>query len=698
MSLHSRLLLLVVGLLSLTIIAVSALLTFVANRETASQKEEDGLITAQLLARSAGVLDQVPEDVEKLIGDQMLIEARLIASLVALAEAPTQSTQAILQNLKMVTASTALKEITITDSQGVAYLQVPTPPYPFVFEKKSDLNRASSEFYPLLTGELKSLVQAAHMREMDNQVFKYAGVSGIDKPRIVQVGYDASFLDVWRQRLGFQRLVSGLLSSGSIEAIWIVDRNLLTLAFASQGQKHHAVPSEMELDSLEEVVKTGVTTSFFHKGALKIIAPIYGKNQEVSGATLMHLPTMGLKRILDQQLTLAGFVALSALILAAFATFLVGRWLTRPIEKMTVAAAHIENRTFKAELLEDLCDRDDELGRLARVFSNMGREVLTRAERLDALVSVRTKELQIKTKAVQEALDQLRLTQVQLVAKEKLASLGQLTAGISHELRNPLNFVVNFSELTLELMREVEELFEKKWKKSSGKEEELEELKKEGALQETPEEGYAMVRSLLSDVLQNTQKIYEHSKHAESIIATMIQHSRSGIGSAKAVKFNKFVANSLRLMRENSFTKDPLFLFNLEEALDENITEVEIIPEDFDRVLHYLFDNASYSLKEKKNALGEVYEPIMRLTTRLEGDTVTLIFYDNGVGIPENILNKIFNPFFTTKPTRRGSTGMGLSLCFDIVLQHRGEITVDSKEGEYAQFTIQFPRIQQKEE
>lgn len=675
MSLKSRLIFLVLALLSISIVVVSIVLGWSARMGTFQQTESDGLVIAQLLARGAGVLDKVPEDVEHLIGEQMVVQAMFAARLVAVAEMPMLTASQIVPYLKEIISKTALSEVTITNEKGEAYIQTTPTPLPFVFEKYSKVNPKWDDFYPLLTGEKTQVIQDAYVRD-DEKIFKYVGVGGSDKPRVVQIGYNFRFLNEMKQRLGFQRLVEGLLASQAANAIWIVNNQLETLAYgALSGVNADKTPSEIELDHLEQVITEGKTISFFHDHLLKVMSPIIGKDGTIVGAALVQLPTSRLQSAMTQQLQLAALVAICALIIGGAFTYLMAKWVSRPVEIITMAAASVEQGNFDPEILDELIERQDELGRLARVFQAMGHEVVNREERLDAMVKVRTRELEIKTLAVEAALEELKSTQTQLVAKEKMASLGQLTSGIAHELKNPLNFVINFSGVTKETANELYEEIEKQKDK-------------------IPEKDLSYINDLVGDITQNSEKIYEHGKNAEIIINSMIQHASSDHGAQQFINFNKLVTESTDFCFHSLRGKEAAFNFSVSYDLDKEIQQIELIPQGINRVIHYLLDNAHYAIHEKAEKLGLDFKPEIRITSKDEGKMVELRIWDNGIGIPESIRDKIFNPFFTTKPTRQGNTGMGLSLCFDIIVQqHLGQIEFNSVEGEYSEFVIKLPKI-----
>jgi two-component system NtrC family sensor kinase len=271
--------------------------------------------------------------------------------------------------------------------------------------------------------------------------------------------------------------------------------------------------------------------------------------------------------------------------------------------------------------------------------------------------------LQQKSK-IEETLRVLKATQSQLIQSEKMASLGELTAGIAHEIQNPLNFVNNFSEVNKELLSEMKEEIEK------------------GNLEEA--------KSLAINVIDNQEKINEHGKRADAIVKGMLQHSKSSSGIKESTNINKLAEEYLKLAYHGLRAKDKTFNVTLKTDFDERIGSLNVIPQDIGRVMLNLLNNAFYAVHEKtKHTVGE-FEPLVQVSTKISGDKVLISVKDNGNGIPQSIVDKIFQPFFTTKPTGQG-TGLGLSLSYDIVKAHGGELRVETKESEGSEFILIIP-------
>jgi signal transduction histidine kinase len=265
---------------------------------------------------------------------------------------------------------------------------------------------------------------------------------------------------------------------------------------------------------------------------------------------------------------------------------------------------------------------------------------------------------------LEKTLADLKSTEAQLIQSEKMASLGELTAGIAHEIQNPLNFVNNFSEVNSELISEL--------------------------VDEVEKENYDEVKAIAKDIKENEQKIIHHGKRADSIVKGMLQHSQTSTGKKEPTDINKLTDEYFRLSYHGLRAKDKEFTATMHTNFEEGIGKINIIPQDVGRVLLNTMNNAFYAVIERRKAEGLEYEPTVWVSSKKVGDKISISVKDNGNGIPQKIIDKIFQPFFTTKPTGQG-TGLGLSLSYDIIKAHGGEIKVETKEGESAEFIIEFP-------
>ena len=297
---------------------------------------------------------------------------------------------------------------------------------------------------------------------------------------------------------------------------------------------------------------------------------------------------------------------------------------------------------------------------LIAVFSTIG-FLLYRNNRQKQKANQILKE---KNSEVERAMNELKATQKQLIQSEKMASLGELTAGIAHEIQNPLNFINNFSEVNTELIDEMNA--------------------------EIAKGDFEEAKLIGNDIKQNLEKINHHGKRAGDIVKGMLQHSRSSSGVKEPTDINALADEYLRLAYHGLRAKDKSFNATMKTDFDESIGNINIIPQDIGRVILNLITNAFYVVDEKKKQQSNGYEPTVSVSTKKIYGKVEVKVEDNGNGIPQKVLDKIFQPFFTTKPTGQG-TGLGLSLSYDIVKAHGGEIKVETKENEGTEFIIQLP-------
>jgi signal transduction histidine kinase len=289
-----------------------------------------------------------------------------------------------------------------------------------------------------------------------------------------------------------------------------------------------------------------------------------------------------------------------------------------------------------------------------------------------AIENVRLFEsVETRTRELAASLENLRAAQDRLIQTEKLASLGQLTAGIAHEIKNPLNFVNNFSALSAELIDELNDL-----------------LKHAALSDETRREVDELTR-LLKD---NLEKVVQHGKRADSIVKNMLLHSREGAGEHRSADINTIVEDSLNLAYHGARAEKPGFRIILRRDLDPEAGVVELYPQEITRALLNLISNGFYAATKRKFEAGDGFEPLVSATTKNRGNLVEIRIRDNGTGISPEVKEKMFNPFFTTKPAGEG-TGLGLSISHDIIVkQHGGSIDVDTEPGVFTEFIITLPR------
>lgn len=349
------------------------------------------------------------------------------------------------------------------------------------------------------------------------------------------------------------------------------------------------------------------------------------------------------------------------------------QFITVPVRQLVRAARKVADGDFNVFL--DI-PSEDEIGKLARSFMRMAESLKAQQAELRSANTELTQqkaEIEQKNEDLEQAFHRLRNTQEQLVLKEKMASLGQLTAGIAHEIKNPLNFVNNFAVLSEELAEELAEELE--------------------ANRDAPvSKVLGDVEDLLSDIRFNARKIHEHGRRADSIVRGMLEHSRGQSTERRPQELNMLVEEYVNLAYHGMRAGDPHFQATIERDYDEAAGAIELVPQEMGRVFLNLLNNAFYAVHEKRLMVNGTYEPTITVSTRAMGSCVEIRVQDNGHGIPDAIKARIFEPFFTTKPTGTGNTGLGLSLSYEIVTKgHGGTLSVESEEGEGTTFIISLP-------
>ena len=371
-------------------------------------------------------------------------------------------------------------------------------------------------------------------------------------------------------------------------------------------------------------------------------------------------------------LLVVNIVSISGAIL--FGWLLVQRRLIRRLERISNQMRQMADGNL--ELAVDIKGNDEiaQLAKALEVFRNNALEV----QRLN-LVETLANQLQEKNEELAHINEELERMQDQIVMREKLAALGQLTAGVAHEIKNPMNFIMNFSEVSRELLEEL-----------------LEEVAKNEASGDTKEEyDPELVEELAEDLTGNLKRIHEHGMRANRIVTDMLKMGRGG-GEWQPTDLNVLLNDHALLAFHSARATDTEFQLEIQEDYAPDIGEITVQPQDLGRVFLNLVTNAGYATNEKRKMLAaddvskKDYQPTLKLSTRLIDDRIEVHVRDNGTGIPESALERIFNPFYTTKPTDQG-TGLGLSLSNDIIRQHGGEFRVDTKEGEYTDMIVVLP-------
>jgi len=381
MSLRNRILLMVTILLVLAVMATALTLTWTARQALLQQMEADGMVIAQLLARSAAFAVQVPGDVEDAIGEQMAVEATIAAHLVAIADQAGLSQDQINEHLIQITQNTTLDEFWITDESGYAYLT--NVDVDFTFSADEAEQPQAYVFWELLTGEKQVVEQEARVREIDQQTFKYVGVGGIDQARIVQVGYNLSFLNELREQFGVTRLTQELVSGGDIIAIRVMDNNFLTLAYSAVPEARENLGDDQHSRGLMlQAMNEKRTVSDVSDGILKVVAPVLNTQNEVIGVTMVLLPTDQVQATVQRQVQWTALVASLALGIGVLASIFLAKREMEPVERISRASLDVEAGEFEPQSLAAIGERQDDLGKLAQTFTRMAVEVQAREKRL----------------------------------------------------------------------------------------------------------------------------------------------------------------------------------------------------------------------------------------------------------------------------------------------------------------------------
>ena len=355
----------------------------------------------------------------------------------------------------------------------------------------------------------------------------------------------------------------------------------------------------------------------------------------------------------------------------------VGRHLVRRLVGLATAMRSMAVGDLEVPVKVGGNDEVTDMAKALEVFRRYALEV----QRLN-LVEKLAEELDAKNHTLEQTLENLKQAQEQVVAEQKLASLGQLTAGVAHEIKNPLNFINNFSDVSVELIDEIEEIMEEGQNGQNGKDGQ----DGQDGQAETVEE----INAILSDLRLNLQKVKEHGQRADGIVRSMLEHSRSTPGEWRETDVNALLKQYMDLAYHAMRAHNSNFNVTMSEDLDPEMGPLEVVPQDIGRVFLNLVTNACQALEEKRQQSDDAYDPQLRVSSRRLGDRAEFCVRDNGPGIPEEIRERIFEPFMTTKKTGEG-TGLGLSLTTDILTRHGGSIRVDSQEGVFTEMTVVLP-------
>ncbi len=358
------------------------------------------------------------------------------------------------------------------------------------------------------------------------------------------------------------------------------------------------------------------------------------------------------------------------LLLAVLGVSVFSRQISQPIVKMREAAEQISMGNFDVDVAYKA---EDEIGFLGKTLVSMSRSL----KESFAKIAKQNEELEEYSKTLEQRVEErtreLRETQQQLLVQEKLASLGALTAGIAHEIKNPLNFVNNFATLSVDLVEELNSDLDKQKAKLKS-------------------DDFENITDILENIKLNMTKINEHGKRADGIVRGMLQHSRGDSGEMQLADIHAMLTEDINLAFHGMRGQDPTFNVSIEKKFDESIGKIKVNPQALSRVFLNIINNGLFAVIEKIKKSPKNYSPNLTVRTTNVDDKIEVKIRDNGTGIPQKIVDKIFEPFFTTKPTGQG-TGLGLSISYDIVVQmHKGELKVDTQEGEFTEFVIVLPK------
>ncbi|MEH2064467.1 MAG: ATP-binding protein [Nostoc sp.] len=421
-------------------------------------------------------------------------------------------------------------------------------------------------------------------------------------------------------------------------------------------------------NEVSKTIQDGVSRYFIEKSrdypqGIKLVAiPLKLEEKQIVGAIILeYTPIYQEALAAAQSTTIAiAITSLTCIILALVLGSLISQSIANPLQVVTdIAQKATKNSDFELQIA---VTTNDEIGILANSFN----ELIQRVKELIQEKEQRADELIKANKKLQS-------TQKQMIAQEKLASLGSLTAGIAHEIRNPLNFINNFAELSVDLTQEL-----------------LDEI--ESHKQAIEPEFAEEITAIISDLQINSSKIDFHGKRAENIVSNMLMHSRGGERSWQGTNLNNLLQETLNLAYHGMRAKDVSFNVALQTEYDQTIGEISVVIQDINRAFLNIISNACYAVCQKQKEISPDFSPLVKVSTKNLGEKVEIRIFDNGSGIPPEILDKIFEHFFTTKPTGEG-TGLGLSLSYEIIVQqHQGELKVESDVGSFTQFIIYLPK------
>jgi len=619
-----------------SVLAISAVLTITTRKVILDQTEHFGLFLAGQVSRTMRVFDVLPKEVEEVIGEQMVVGAQLTAHLVAIAEEAGLSHEEVLERLRTIVKETGIDEIWVTDPSGHAYLA--TAGVDFTFLPDPKVQPQASAFYPLLKGTKKVVVQEAMKREIDDEYFKYVAVGGVDKPRIVQLGYKARILDRLRRKVGLQRMLDDIVSLDNVLTLRMLDAHGNVLAASAKKGTTVGGFNANEKEYIQAGIATGKPQSFMESGALNVVVPLPATGNNEAAIAFVELDTRHVHQLLRRNALWAASTAALILALGTGVSLFLAAHISQPVEDLTDIARAVEageEICLNDGVFERMGRRHDELGHLARTFSRMIAAVSERDEQLenqnahlDQLVAERTTELEVTRDRAEEA------------NRTKSAFL----ANMSHELRTPMNAIIGYSEMLIE---EAEEL--------------------------SPEE-----------MIGDLKKIHGAGKHLLGLINDVLDISK--IEAGKMTIFME-TFDLATVVREVGSTVAPLL------APNENTLEIDC-PDDIGPLHADLTKLRQTLFNLLSNAAKFTHHGKITLRVRRANKRITFSVSDTGIGMKPEQMEKLFKAFTQADAStsrKYGGTGLGLAISKRFCGMMGGDLTAESTFGEGSTFTAWLP-------
>ncbi len=624
-----------------SVLAISAVLTISTRRVVLDQTEHFGLFLAGQVSRTMHVFEALPKEVEGVIGEQMVVGAKLTAHLVAIAEKAGLSKEELQARLQTIVKETGIDEIWVTDPTGHAYLA--TAGVDFTFLPDPQIQPQASNFYPLLEGKTKVVVQDAMKREIDDEYFKYVGVGGVDQPRIVQLGYKAEILDQLRKKVGLQRMLDDIVSMDNVLTLRMLDANGKVLAASAKKGVTVGELNANERAHIQQGVATDEPQSFMENGALNVVVPLPHTTHNLATVAFVELDTRHVHELLQRNALLAASTAAVIRARGRGVSLRLAGHISGPVEDLTAVAKAVEadEEVCRNGVFERMGQRRDELGHLARAFSRMITAVSERDAQLenqnahlDQLVADRTAELEVTRDRAEEA------------NRTKSAFL----ANMSHELRTPMNAIIGYSEMLIE---EAEEL--------------------------SPEE-----------MTDDLKKIHGAGKHLLGLINDVLDISK--IEAGKMTLYPE-TFDLGAVIREVGATVTPLLAPNENTLEIDCPTEIGSLHTDLTKLRQTLFNLLS-------NAAKFTHQGKVTLRVKREGERVIFSVSDTGIGMKPEQIEKLFLAFTQADAStsrKYGGTGLGLAISKRFCGMMGGDLSVESTFGKGSTFTAWLPERLEEE-